>query len=225
MRRSNLPPDTRRRAGPDRAAALAQYRGRAATYDLELRPFEPLRREAIAALALQPGQTVLDVGCGTGLSLPALGQGVCGGGQVIGIEQSAEMLAVARARERARAAAAVAAGEGRVHLHHSPVEEARLVGLADAALFHFTHDVLRSQAALDHVLRHLRPGARIVATGLQWAPPWALPVNAFVAAAAWRSVSTYAGLERPWDLLAERCQVQQVHTRLFGGVYLLVAER
>jgi len=60
------------------------------------------------------------------------------------------------------------------------------------SLLHFTHDVLRRPQALDHVLAHLRPGARIVATGLQWAPGWALPVNLFVWGAAWRSVSSLA---------------------------------
>ena len=41
----------------------------------------------------------------------------------------------------------------------SPAEEARIRGRADAALLHFTHDVMQSDAALDHVLRHLKPGA------------------------------------------------------------------
>ena len=46
---------------PPREAALAQYRRRARTYDLELAAFEPVRRRAVQALALVPGDTVLDV--------------------------------------------------------------------------------------------------------------------------------------------------------------------
>jgi len=83
-------------SAPDRQAALEQYRRRAAVYDLELALFEPLRRAAVARLALQRGETVLDCGCGTGLSLPLLRAAVGAPGRVVGIEQSPEMLAQAR---------------------------------------------------------------------------------------------------------------------------------
>lgn len=52
---SNLAP------GPDRTAALEQYRQRAGVYDLELALFEPLRRQAISRLGLRHGDCVLDV--------------------------------------------------------------------------------------------------------------------------------------------------------------------
>ena len=41
--------------GPDRDAALQQYRRRAGVYDRELALLEPLRRLAISKLALRPG--------------------------------------------------------------------------------------------------------------------------------------------------------------------------
>src|SRR5512140_3424 len=87
-----------RRRGPDRSAALAQYRRRARYYDQELALFEPIREQAVASLKLQPGATVLDVGCGTGLSFGLLQQRVGPGGRIVGIEQCPEMMARARAR-------------------------------------------------------------------------------------------------------------------------------
>jgi demethylmenaquinone methyltransferase/2-methoxy-6-polyprenyl-1,4-benzoquinol methylase len=201
------------RRAPARDAALAQYRRRARLYDLELLAFEPLRRRAVRALALRAGETVLDVACGTGLSFPLLAPAVGAGSHVVGIEQSPEMIALARAR-RDRA------GWAQVALIESSAEAARFRRHADAALFFFTHDVLQSDVALANLRAHLRPGARIVAVGLQWAPPWALPLNAFVLGAALHSVTTFDGLDRPWERLARHLDDLVVEPAFGGAVYV-----
>ena len=198
---------------PDASRAQAQYRRRAGHYDLELLPFEPVRQEAIALLDLAPGATVLDVGCGTGLSFEALLQRVGPRGRVVGCDPSPDMLA--RARDR------VAQHRWRnVELLQASAAAAALHARADAALFHFTHDVLRDPAALDHVLAHLAPGAHVVACGLKWAPPWMVPANLFVWGAALYSVTCLSGLGAPWDLLAARLVDVEVRERGFGAVYI-----
>jgi demethylmenaquinone methyltransferase/2-methoxy-6-polyprenyl-1,4-benzoquinol methylase len=201
------------RPRPPRAAALAQYRRRARLYDLELAAFEPVRRCAVQALALSAGETVLDVACGTGLSFPLLAAAVGRQGRVLGIEQSPEMMALARRRVQ----------EGhwpQVHLTLASAESAALHGRADAALFMFTHDVLQNEAALAHLLAHLKPGARVAAAGLQWAPAWALPLNLFVLGAALYSVTTLEGLAQPWARLARHLAGLQVRPMMGGAVYL-----
>jgi demethylmenaquinone methyltransferase/2-methoxy-6-polyprenyl-1,4-benzoquinol methylase len=206
-------PSPGKRRPPGRAAALAQYKQRAGHYDAELAWFEPLRTEAVGLLQLHSGNRVLDVGCGTGLSFAPLEHEVGARGGIVGIEQSPEMMLQARQRVARQ-------GWHNVTLIDSPADTAPLHGRMDAALFHFTHDVLRDAQAVDNVLRHLRPGARVVAAGLQWAPSWAWPANCFVALAALYSVSSFEGLARPWDALAQRLQKVQVQTTLLGGIYL-----
>ena len=198
---------------PPTRAMLALYRARAAHYDDELKPFEPLRLAAIERLQLQPGETVLDVGCGTGLSLAPLLQRLGPQGRIVGIEQCPDMLA--RARERL-----TPAQRPQVRLVQASAEAARWRGQADAALLHFTHDIVRHPAALDNVFAHLKPGARVVATGLQWAPPWAVAVNAFVLGAALYSISSLDGLDRPWSGLEERLKDFEVTPEWMGGVYI-----
>ena len=201
------------RQAPDREAALAQYRRRAGVYDLELALLEPLRRRAIALLALRPGAVVLDVGCGTGLSLGLLSQAVGAKGHIIGIEQSPEMMALARQRVAQHQLPGVT-------LLNSPVESAVIPVKADAALFHFTHDILRQPAAVANVLQHLKPGARVVASGLKWASPLLWPVNLLVLPAALHSVTSTEGLAAPWDRLGEHLDHFQVESAYFGGAYL-----
>ncbi|MEO8059232.1 MAG: methyltransferase domain-containing protein [Burkholderiales bacterium] len=201
------------RRPPDHSAALAQYRRRAAVYDLELALFEPVRRRAVERLVLRPGDLVLDVGCGTGLSLPLLQPEVGPTGRIVGIEQSPEMMALARERVARN-------GWHNVALIEAPAEAARLKGHADAALFHFTHDILREPLAIANVLSHLRPGAHVVACGLQWARFWAWPVNLFVLGAARHSVTSLAGLGSPWSLLAPHLQELRVDTMVAGGVFI-----
>jgi len=200
-----------------RQAALELYERRAGRYDLELAAFGALRQEAVQALRLQPGETVLDLGCGTGLSLPALRAGVGARGLVLGVEQSPAMLAQAQAR--------VKAGHWRnVRLQGCAVTQARLPRQADAALFFFTHDIQQQEAALARVCGHLRPGARVVAVGLSWAPPWLAISNLFVLGAALYSIRApgyLTSLGQPWRLLAARLASHRVEKRWLDSIYLL----
>jgi ubiquinone/menaquinone biosynthesis C-methylase UbiE len=198
---------------PNRSTALRQYRSRARIYDLELLLFEPVRHRAIELLRLKKGDRVLDAGCGTGLSFAALESYIGSEGAIVGIEQSPEML------ERARALADENNWKN-VTIIPDSVEEAAIPLAADAALFHFTHDIMRTQGALATVVNHLKPGARVVAAGLKWAPVRTLPLNLFVWNAALRSTSTLEGLARPWSHLEPLISELDVEQMLGGTVYV-----
>jgi phosphatidylethanolamine/phosphatidyl-N-methylethanolamine N-methyltransferase len=76
-------------------AVKAAYRRYAGFYDALFGPvLQPGRRAVLEALKLRPGDRVLEVGVGTGLSLPLYPESV----RVTGIDLSREMLDKARAR-------------------------------------------------------------------------------------------------------------------------------
>lgn len=71
----------------------------AGRYDKELAEItDQFRRICFEGTGLQPGQTVLDLGCGTGLNQPLLAEAIGDQGKIIGIDASPEMLKQAEAR-------------------------------------------------------------------------------------------------------------------------------
>jgi ubiquinone/menaquinone biosynthesis C-methylase UbiE len=206
-------------AEPDRERALERYDAVARDYDALTRSGDAYRRRAVDALALGAGEVVLDVGCGTGRNLEALSRAVAPGGRVVGIEQCPAM--AGRARERAESLAGVT-------VVAAPAEEAELPLEADAALLCATHDILRSPAALENVVRHVRPGGRVVAGGPKWAPWWR-PGSAALNLWTWqinrRYVTTFAGFDRPWSGLEELLAEVEVEEVLYGGGFIAAGTR
>jgi arsenite methyltransferase len=179
---------------------------------------EPARRLAIDRLALQPGDRVLDVACGTGKSLALLREQVGPRGEVVGIELSTEMIAQARTRLDA-------GGHDNVRVVETAAEDLALDGFFDAILFVYTHDVLRSPAALAAVFRHARPGTRIAATGVKLFPWWLGAANAWLLWRSWPYFTTLEGLGRPWSRLVDWVPELEVESIFFGSGYLAHGER
>ena len=198
---------------PDRRRAQEKYRRLASRYDRLVRLAEGVRRESVERLQLKAGDVVLDIGCGTGLSFPLFEERIGREGTIVGIELSAEMLG--KARERIDNA-----GWQNVTLVESAVENAEIPVEADAALFHFTHDIMRSPPAVENVVRHLKMGGRIVSAGGKWAPWWALPVNLVMWRASSRYVTTFEGFGRPWSHLGPYVPDLRVKSVLFGAGYI-----
>jgi ubiquinone/menaquinone biosynthesis C-methylase UbiE len=207
--------------GPDRAASRRRYDRIATEYDRDAgqesgrfsRIVEGARKRAVAALQLEPGQTVLDVGCGTGASLSRLVAGVGATGRVVGVDQSPGMLGVAAKRIEA-------AGWTNVERIEAPVEEAKLPP-TDAALFFFTHDLLRTPAAIDNVVRAVRPGGRVACAGQRRPSHWLLRLLVPTRRLMRRYVTTREGLDRPWDLLAARLDEVTSAPVLLGALYVV----
>lgn len=195
------------------ALTRSRYRLHAPSYDYQTASNQPVRERAVEALALSPGDVVIDVGCGTGVTFELIEELIGPEGRIFGIDLSPEMLALARERTERH-------GWQNVELLESSAEEARLDVRADALLISFSHDVLRSPLAVDRVMSHARPGARLAVAGAKWAPWWAPAVNSYVAASAAPFVTSLEGFDRPWTQLERHVPDLRIDELSFGSTFV-----
>jgi arsenite methyltransferase len=178
--------------------SIERYRAKAAGYDASARFTMPLRERTIGLLQLRPGQVVLDVGAGTGLSFALLRAGVGESGCVLAFEQSPEMFTMARAR---------VAREGwhNVWQVNASAEHVTLPEPADAVLFNYVHDISRTPEAVNNVMRQVKPGAHVAVAGMKFFAWWTGPLNLL----PWLKNRPYnarpADLWHPWDLIERWC--------------------
>ncbi len=196
-----------------RAASLLKYRRRAGAYDGRCGPTWPIRERAVAALRLQPGQSVLDVGCGTGLSLALLRQAVGAKGRVYGCDHSPDMLGHARRR-------VAEAGWANVQLFEVPVQALSMPEPVDALLLHYTHDILRSPLAIQRLLAQARPGARVAIAGIKYFQRWLAPLNLWVYFKNHGYNGEPGQLTTPWDRIAPQLGDWQWTPTQWGMGYL-----
>jgi Methylase involved in ubiquinone/menaquinone biosynthesis len=189
----------------DLQLAVAHYRELAPRYDHFTRRINRIRERAIEALALEPGQSVLDAGCGTGWCFPLLARKVGPRGSIIAFDPSPEMLAVAHSR-------LASSGSASLHLMEASAEKVKLPAPADAILFSYTHDLIRSRAALDNVLAQARPGARVAATSTKLYAPWLFPANWYLRITHRAYITNFDSFAAPWSLLATYLDDFEVRT-------------
>lgn len=209
-----------------RSAALERikrkYRYNALAYDwLVASPSKALRRAAIERLLLRTGDRVLDLGCGTGLSLPLLRGAVGETGLVYGVELSPEM--VVRARRRV-----AAAGWRNVRLIEGDAESFELPEPIQGILCFFTHDILLSATALPRAIGMLSPGGAVVAAGVRLVEGWrGWLVNPLTVAYSLPAITNrdLRRSHRPFAPLEPLLVDFRVDERLLGSHYLAWGRR
>ena len=123
-----------------------------------------LRRRKLVyqALDAQQGDRVLDVGCGPGFYSRELLDQVGPEGSVTGVDQSPQMLAVAKRRTEGFANVAFEEGDATA----LPVEGERFDRALSVQVLEYVRDI---PAALAEMHRALRPGGRVVIWDVDWA--------------------------------------------------------
>jgi ubiquinone/menaquinone biosynthesis C-methylase UbiE/class 3 adenylate cyclase len=122
-----------------------------------------IRDFVMELLAPQPGETIADVGCGTGEDVRELWEIVGAGGRVVGVDLSEVMVEEAKRR----------AVEGGYDTAEFVLGDAARLDLPDSMFDGVRCDrvfqyVLDPDAAMRHLVRIVRPGGRVVVADTDW---------------------------------------------------------
>lgn len=175
------------------------------------------RRFSIDALELRPGDTVVDLGCGTGLNFPMLSKRIGPTGKIIGVDLTPAMLEVARKRCRRHRIE-------NVELVEADMAEYEIPRGVDGVLSTFAIGLTEK---FDEIIQHasvaLPPGKRMVDLKFReperW-PDWLIE-TAVVVSRPFCASREYAE-RRPWDSMKRhfsRCIYKEY---FFGAVALSI---
>ena len=188
----------------------------AAVYDLVVAPYRVvggyrLVDVAIPLLRLAPGDTVVDLGTGTGHALPALAAAVGSSGRVVAVDISSRMLGRARARCARESLT-------NVEFIQADIADFTLPDGTTAALSAFAMEMLpHYDTVIERLIEELPTGGRLAITGLRdpegW-PEWLVRIGSwlnrpFGVTDAYRS-------HRPWEAV-DTHTVEADYTDVLGG--------
>ena len=175
------------------------------------------RKKAVAALNLRSGDTVVEIGCGTGLNFQYIQEHIGPTGKIIGVDLTAGMLAVARRR-----------------CEKNNWKNVELVE-HDAALFQFPDSIdgvistfaLTLMPEYKHIIEHafaaLSTEKNMVILDFK-IPNWPKPlINIAILLTSPFGVSLDVGHRHPWEDMKKifgNLQIQEVY---FGCTYLAVS--
>ena len=206
----------------DSAGVRRLYDRIASVYDIAASPYNligarRLAKQAISELRLNPGDTVVDLGTGTGWNLPHLSTAVGPNGTVIGVDISPGMLEQARKRVEGL-------GLGNVELVEADISTYQLPPDTNAVVSTFVIEMRPDyRNIVQRLATTLADNGRIATTGLRhpdrW-PEWLIAlgtglVRIFGVSDAYRN-------HRPWEAIADHT-TDSLYVESHAGVIYLAA--
>ena len=173
-----------------------------------------LRRKAVVRLGLSRGDSVLEIGCGTGRNFPYLREAVGPAGRIYGVDISPGML-------RKASDLCVANGWRNIEMSECDAAEYMAPEPLDGVLFSLSYNTMpHHYAVLRRAWEQLRPGGSLVIMDAKVPPgPGARLVLPF---SLWLMKHTLLGnpLIHPWLELATLTEHFEMSECMFGSYYI-----
>ncbi len=203
------------------------YRKRAANYDLSANLYYLIglrevkyRKRVVSALNLTRGDTVVEVGCGTGLNFPYLLQSIGETGRLIGVDLTDAMLEKAMKRVQRKGWHNVELVEADAANYVFPAGIQGVISTFALTL------VPEYEQVIDHAARALSSGGRFVIADFKKpdrSPLWLVKLGVLITKPF--GVSLDLTDRKPWQAMTKLFARVTV-TELFGGfVYIAVGEK
>ena len=180
------------------------------------------RKQAIRSLALNPGDTVVDLGCGTGLNFSLLEAQVGPLGKIIGVDITAAMLDEARVRVDAHGWSNVELVKSDASAYVFPADVDGILSTFALTLVPEFDEVVRKGAVA------LLPGKRFVILDFKRPSGWfmnkAAPVLAALLTGPFGGTIEMAS-RKPWQSLDKHLALTQFTNLYLGGAYIAVGEK
>lgn len=179
-----------------------------------------MRGRAIDLLDLHPGQTVVDLGCGTGVNLSALAHAVGDTGRVIGVDLSSKMLAQSRRRVNRHHLTQVILEQADIRDFELPEDTAAVLASGSLEM------VPEHDAVVRTIARQLSiTGGMLAVGGIQrpptW-PEWAVALGRG-ATAIFGVTGAYEDIQ-PWRSVRKHMHQVAYETAGAGALYLIIAQ-
>jgi demethylmenaquinone methyltransferase/2-methoxy-6-polyprenyl-1,4-benzoquinol methylase len=203
------------------------YRRRAGSYDITANLYYLLgfretkyRKMAISQLRLKPGDTAIEIGCGTGLNFKYVRQVIGDIGQLIGVDLTDAMLEKAESRIKKN-------GWGNIRLVQIDAAKYSFPGNIDGVFSTFALTLIPEyQPVIERASHALVDGGRFVLLDFKKPERWPLwVVKLGVAITKPFGVTLDLAERRPWEMMKTYFRKVTV-TDLYGGfVYIAVGEK
>lgn len=203
------------------------YRRRAARYDFTANLYylvgfreQAYRKRAVDSLALRPGDTVVEIGCGTGLNFALLERAVGPSGRIIGVDLTDAMLAKAEERVRREGWANVQLVRSDAASYVFPSHVNGVLSTFALTLVPEFDDVIRRGTAA------LAPGRRFVILDFKMpdrAPMWLVRIAVWIMRPF--GVTLDLADRHPWKFLERYAKGYSMQELYWGFSYLAVGSR
>ena len=203
------------------------YRKRARYYDysanfyylIGIREFA-YRRIAVEALKLEHGDTVVEIGCGTGLNFRLLRNRVGAEGRIIGVDLTDEMLAAAGRRIERNQWTNIELVQCDARSYTFPEHVEAVISTFAITLVAEYDKIIKRGAAV------LAPGKRLAVLDFKLPDNWPMwLVKFFVILSRPFGVTLDLADRHPWESIERYLDLKEFKNFYFGSIYLAAGEK